>query len=64
MKLIDFLKILDKNTFVTLGIAVSGMQFETEHSAEFFIDNADEINNRKIKTAYVTDGKLHIRLED
>lgn len=64
MKLINFLQIMDKNTFVVLGISVCGMQFESKHSVEFFIDNGDELNEKKIKTVYVTDGELHVRLED
>lgn len=55
---------MDEDTFIYVGISVCGMQFETKHSAEFFDDNGDELNERKITKIYVTDGELHIRLED
>ncbi|MFR5022846.1 MAG: hypothetical protein ACLUCA_11260 [Mediterraneibacter gnavus] len=64
MKLIDFLKMMDKDTFIFLGISVCGMQFETRHSVEFFMDNGDELNSRKIMKVYILDDGLHIRLED
>ncbi len=64
MKLSQLLKIMDEDTFIYVGISVCGMQFETKHSAEFFDDNGDELNERKITKIYVTDGELHIRLED
>ena len=60
MKLIDFLKMMDKDTFIFLGISVCGMQFETRHSVEFFMDNGDELNSRKIMKVYILDDGLHI----
>ena len=38
MKLIDFLKIIDKDTFIFLDFSVRGIQFETRNSVEFFMD--------------------------
>lgn len=64
MKLIDLLNVMDKNTFVFVGVSVCGMQFETSKSVEFFINNGGELNNKKIMKAYMADGELHIRLED
>lgn len=64
MKLIDFLKMMDKDTFIFLDYSVCGMQFETRHSVEFFMDNGDELNSRKIMKVYILDDGLHIRLED
>lgn len=64
MKLVDFLKVMDKDTFISVGVTVCGMRFETRHSAEFFINNGDELNNRKIKVVHMDDNGLHIRLED
>lgn len=64
MKLIDFLKVMDRDTFIFLGVSVCGMQFETRHTAEFYINNGDELNNKEIMKAYILDDGLHIRLED
>lgn len=64
MKLIDFLKIMDKDTFIFLDVSVCGIQFETRHSVEFFMDNGDELNSRKIMKVHILDDGLHIRLED
>lgn len=65
MKLIDLLKVTDKNTFLVLSISVCGMQFETEHSVEFFINNGDELNTRTIlKMECSVGSRIHVRLEN
>ena len=64
MKLIELLKLIDKSDFVYLSIEVCGMQFETRHTVEFFIDNADDLNNRKVLRAYSAEGDFHIRIEN
>ena len=64
MKLIDFLKVVDNDTFIFVSIAVCGMQFETRHSAEFYITNGDDLNKRKIEQIYTDDEGLHVRLEN
>jgi hypothetical protein len=63
MKLMDLLKLMNKNDFVYLGVEVCGMQFETKHSVDFFIDNADILNDKEILGTYLEDGNFHIRLE-
>ncbi len=63
MKLIDLLKVMDKDTFIFLSVSVCGMRFETKHSAEFYIEHGDELNNKKILKVYVEDGYLHVALE-
>lgn len=64
MKLRDFLQVVDKNQFICLGISVCGMQFETKHTAEFYLNNGDDLNNREIMKIYTTDDGLHVRLND
>lgn len=64
MKLIDFLKLMDKDTFVFISVYVYGMQFETRHSVEFYINNGNELNSKKIAGVYIADDSLHIRLEN
>lgn len=63
MRLIELLKIMNKSDFVHLGVELCGMQFETRHTVEFFIDNADDLNDRKVLGAYIAEGDFHIRLE-
>lgn len=63
MKLVELLNIMNKSDFVCLGVEVCGMQFETKHSVEFFINNADTLNDRKVLGAYILENNFHIRLE-
>lgn len=37
MRLIDFLKVTDTNTFITVKITIHEFLFETRHSVEFFL---------------------------
>lgn len=65
MKLIDFLKVMDKDTFICVVVEAFGMHLEAKHSAKFLIDSADsELHNKKIMKAYVADGCLRVLLED
>lgn len=64
MKLIDFLKIKDENTFSFLRVGVCGMQFEAGHIPRCIIDDGNELNGKKIMEVYITDGNLHVRLND
>lgn len=59
MKLIDFLKILCGDTFITLGVTMCGIPFEARRTAGYFIDHGEELHCRGIKTVYVADGELH-----
>ena len=61
--MLDLLKIMNKNDFVYLGVEVCGMQFETKHIVEFFIDNADILNDKEILGTYLENGDFYIRLE-
>lgn len=63
MKFIDLLNVMNKSDFICLGIEVCGMQFETKHSVEYFIDNADDLNERKVLGAYLNAGDFHVKLE-
>lgn len=64
MRLYEFLKVMSKETFISLSVSVCGMQFVTRHSVEFYNDNGDELNSKKIEKVFMVDGELHIRLED
>lgn len=64
MKLKDFLKVMNKDEFICLGISMHGMQFETRHSVSFYLDNGDELNNMEIMSVYTRDGEMHVRLKD
>lgn len=64
MKLRDFLNVVDKRQFIFLGISVCGMQFETKYTAEFYLNNGDDLKDRNIKTIYTQEDELHVRLED
>lgn len=64
LTLMEFLKVMDKDTFVSIGVTVCGIKFEARHSAEYFIEQGDTLNNKKIQKAYMDDCGLHIRLEN
>ncbi len=64
MKLIDFLRVMDKDTFLVISISLCGMQFETKHSAEFFIENGDDLNNKKILKVCNINNDIHVKLEN
>lgn len=64
MKLIDLLKVTDRNDFIFLSISICGMQFETRHSAGFYIDKGIDFHDKKINKVYYTDGGLRVKLED
>lgn len=64
MKLIDFLKVMDNDSFIFLNVSVWGMQFETRHTAEFFIKTGGDLNNKEIEKAYVLGDGLHVRLKE
>ena len=64
MKLIDLLKVTDRNDFIFLSISICGMQFETRHSAGFYIDKGVDFHNKKIDKVYSADGGIRVRLED
>lgn len=63
MKLIELLNVMDKNDFVNLGIEVCGMQFETRHTVEYFIGNDNDLNERNVLGAYLSDGDFHVRID-
>lgn len=63
MKLIELLNVMNKNNFVLLGVEVCGIQFEAEHTVEFFIDNATDLHDKNVLGTYIVDGDFHIRLE-
>ena len=63
MKLIELLKLIGKSNYVYLGIEVCGIQFESRHTVGFFIDNADDLNDREVLGAYSAEGDYHIMLE-
>ncbi len=63
MQLIDFLNVVDKDQFIYLGITVCGMRFETNHSAEFYLDNGGDLNYMEIAKVYTDDKGLHVRLK-
>lgn len=64
MKLKDFLKKVNKDQFITVVVAVYGMAFETKHSAEFYLDHGDDLNDKEISVIYTKDDALCVRLED
>ena len=64
MKLIDLLKVMDKNDFIFLSISVCGMWFETRHSAGFYINKGIDFHDKKINKVYSADGGLCVKLED
>lgn len=64
MKLIDLLKVTDRNDFIFLSISICGMQFETRHSAGFYIDKGVDFHNKKIDKVYSADGDIRVRIED
>lgn len=64
MKLKDFLKKVDKGQFITVVVAVYGMAFETKHSAGFYLDHGDDLNDKEISVIYTKDDALCVRLED
>lgn len=63
MKLVELLNVMNKNNFVYLGVEVCGIQFEAEHTVEFFIDNATDLHDKNVLGTYMADGGFHIRLE-
>lgn len=64
MKLIQLLKMMDSNSFIILSVSICGMQFTTRHSAEFYINQGDELNEKKIQKITMIDGEMNVRLED
>lgn len=64
MKLIDLLKVMDKNDLIFLNISVCGMWFETRHSAGFYINKGIDFHDKKINKVYSADGGLCVKLED
>lgn len=64
MKFIDLLKVTDGNAFLVVSMSVCGMQFETRHSAESFINNGVELNDRKIAAVRNIDGEIIVQLEN
>ena len=64
MKLIDLLKVMDKNDLIFLNISVCGMRFETRHSAGFCINKGIDFHDKKINKVYSADGGLCVKLGD
>ena len=64
MKLIELLKIVDEDCFITVAISIRGMEFTTNHSAGYYIDQNDELNEKKIKKITMVCGEMNILLEN
>lgn len=63
MKLIDFLKIVGKDTSIVIEISKYGMQFKAVVVAGRLADDGN-LKYKTIDRVYVADNHLHIRLED
>ena len=66
MKFNDILMAIDDNTIIKLTMTMYGMEFSTNHYAEYFLDcdEADELLDRRVTDMRVVeDKKLEIILE-
>ncbi len=63
MTLGNFLKVVDKDTFLYVEMYIHGMLFETRHSAEFFVNEGNDINFLKVREVCVNKSGMHVRLE-
>lgn len=63
MKLIDFLKIVGKDTSIVIEISKYGIRFKAVVVAGYLADDGN-LKYKTIDRVYVTDNHLHIRLED
>lgn len=63
MKLIDLLKLMDRDTFLTLDISILGMTFKARHQADFFLSQGAGLMDREVELMYITSRELHVRLK-
>lgn len=64
MKLKDFLKLTAEDQDIFLGVSVCGMRFEARHTARFFLNCGDCLNDKKVVAVYTHGVELHVRIED
>ena len=66
MKFHDILMTIDNSTLIRTVVTMFGMEFETEHYADYFLDcGTDELLNKRVTDMSVTEENvLEITLEN
>ena len=65
MKLIDLVKVMDGNSFITVEISLyGGLCFKARHPVSRFLEQGGGLVVKEIDRVYAADGELNIKLKN